>query len=677
MRIETLAAVCVSLLPLDSGAAPSTCSPASGTGVDPRRELQIDGRITELSLSPTGRIWLATATGRTYLADQIGADWQQGTLLLGSPKRWSGISIGRISFFDANTAIATGHIGSTQHGPKDTLYRTTDAGLTWQPVSFGSGEWIYDVFTNDAGEAWMGGSAGSFLHSSDAGRTWEARAAPFDGSSRTHRIVMTSRTTGYVGALQDAIRTTTDGGSTWRDLPTPFQQGKNPKREHGQGDHRIEKLAVAAGLLLVEQDGRVFRSAPDRIDWTPFLEPELISFEVDRSTGRLVGITSDLRLVEFDASLKATPLSSEPLHARPIDLKSVNGAVTVLDENNGLYRVAGGRLEFGYPLTSAGPATPMTSVRKRGDVLWGVTHNHIYNSRDGGQSWCRVGQVFFDIDGFAVKDDDRILLWDGHGTNALFDRRSGQAKAVAGLREDDVIDVLTLPGLWVAYGGRQFETAQRVEVARTFAAGEFRGSRENGFVYVSRDDGDTWVRIDEWREGGVARVFLAPDGHMLLLSYLGSVRRLDRSEAAYRATNLIVADDRNRDRVPHVERAEAFYFSDDRTGYIGGWIHHLGQRRFKTTDGGKTWKPTAEAEFPYRLLLPGRGAYVATDLRQVVVLRADAAEPLAAASRLLAEANGHVSDLSFDDSGRILLEVSSDELGYENRVTKWFSLPMP
>jgi hypothetical protein len=318
----------------------------------------------------------------------------------------------------------------------------------------------------------------------------------------------------------------------------------------------------------------------------------------------------------------------------------------------------------------------MSIVRRRGDVLWGVTPHHVYHSRDGGQSWCRIGQVAFDIGGFAVKDDDRILLWDGHGTNALFDRRTGQAQAVAGLQEDDVIDVLTLPGLWVAYGGRQFETAQRIEVARSFVTGQFRGSRENGFVYVSRDDGDTWARIDEWREGGVARIFVAPDGHMLLLSYLGSVRRLDRSEAAYRGTNLLLADDGNRDRVPYLEHPEALYFADDRTGYVGGWIHYLGDRRFKTTDGGRTWKEIREVEFPYRLLVPCHGGYVASDLRRVVVLRGGAIEPLAAAPRLLAEAKGRVSDLSVDDSGGILLEVLSDDRDLDGEK-QWLSLPMP
>lgn len=75
--------------------------------------------------------------------------------------------------------------------------------------------------------------------------------------------------------------------------------------------------------------------------------------------------------------------------------------------------------------------------------------------------------------------------------------------------------------------------------------------------------------------------------------------------------------------------------------------------------------------------MPGPGVSVASDLRQVVVLRGGATEPVAAALRLLAEAKGLVSDLSFDDAGRILLELSSDDLDYENREKKWLSVPMP
>lgn len=673
MKVEALVALSVLSLPPGAGAAPLPCDPTSS--VDPRRELRIEGRVNELSWSPAGPIWLTTATGNTYVADRLGGDWKEGTLQLGSKDDRIGTSIDRITFFDANTAVATGHFRGIEDMP-DPIYRTTDAGRSWQPVSSGTDEWIYDVFTNNAGEGWMGGSSGSFLHSSDAGRTWEARTAPFDQSTRTHTIFMASSTAGYVGALHDAIRRTTDGGSTWRDVPTPFQQGRYPKLRNDQRQHRIENIAMAEGLLVVEQEGRVFRSAPDRVDWKAFV-PELVTFAVDRSTGRMVGVTKDLWLVQFDASLAATRLADEPLRSRPLSVQSVGGTVMVLDENYGIYRVAEGRLEFGYALRSSGPTTPMGHVRRRGDVLWGATTHHVYNSRDQGESWCRVGEVSFDIDGFAVKDEDRILLWDGHGTNALFDRRSGRVHAVAGLGADDVIDVLTLPGLWVAYGGRQFETAGRVEVSRTFFGDQFRGIRENGFVRISRDSGDTWTRIDEWREGGVARAFVAPDGDLVLLSYLGSVRRLDRSEHGYRATNLIVATERNRDGVPYVERADALYFADDRTGYVSGSTHWLGDKAFKTTDGGRTWRPIPGAEFPYRNLVPVRKGYVASDARGVVLLRAAGAEPVVAASPVLTGPKSFVSDLSLDDSGRILVEVSSEEPPGTERARSWISIPMP
>ncbi|HVG45888.1 MAG TPA: hypothetical protein VM890_14200, partial [Longimicrobium sp.] len=195
------------------------------------------------------------------------------------------------------------------------------------------------------------------------------------------------------------------------------------------------------------------------------------------------------------------------------------------------------------------------------------------------------------------------------GFNVVLDPGAGTLEEIAGLRGYDVVGVVAGDSLWVAFGGRQYESAERVDVARTFYPGEFAGTRQNGFVHVSRDRGRTWTRADEWPEHGVSAVFVHPDGRITLLSYLGSVRRLTPAGTGYRAETLVTTTPQNRDAVPYVQEAGGLYFHGDE-GWLDGWIHHLGNRRYVTRDGGRTWKRVPVRSRHYQALFPVRGGWV-------------------------------------------------------------------
>src|SRR5262249_3343185 len=188
-----------------------------------------------------------------------------------------------------------------------------------------------------------------------------------------------------------------------------------------------------------------------------------------------------------------------------------------------------------------------------------------------------------------------------------FDPATGDTKELGAFGGDDIIHIVPTGDFWVAYGGMQYETTRRIEVARTYFSGQFHGSVDHGFVYVSEDAGNTWTRADTWTDGGVATVFVASPNEIYLLSYLGAVRRLVRRDARWEAANLIAATADTLDKVPYVERPFAFYFSDASHGFVAGWIHHIGNRYFETADGGKTWTRVDEARFPYSRITPFRG----------------------------------------------------------------------
>jgi photosystem II stability/assembly factor-like uncharacterized protein len=639
-----------------------------------RGELNIYGAVTSIAVSPTGKIWIPTRTGRTYFTDDVLGDWSAGKLAFSSDDDFSTPCLDRISFFNTNVAFASGYI-STSHGSvQDTIYRTIDGGESWAPVHFPANEWIYTAFVTPGGKAWMGGSSGNFLYSSDFAASWTLRSSPFTRhDERTHAIFMTESGNGVIGSLRGGLKLTSDNGGSWRSIPSPLDQ-KAYNTTDDRSDHRIEKVAFFGGFLLAEQDGRVFASRQP-IRWRA-LTPALIDLAVDPGSKTFVGITAGRELFEFASDLTATPLLTKPLPAFPIDMEFTNSAVYVFDSNREVYEVRDHVLRGSRPLTSTGPRADIRVVRQGEGLLWGTTGGEIYNSNDEGRSWCRRGPTGGAMVGFDIRPDGHLILWDGHGTNVEFDPSAHGLRNVNSFGSDDVIEIIPSGNLWVAYGGMQYETTQRIEVARTYFSGQFHGSVDHGFVYLSEDAGMTWALVDRWISGGVADLFVASPGEIYLLSYLGAVRKLVRRDARWEAIDLIVANADTRDKVPYVERPFAFYFADANHGFVGGWIHHIGNRYFETTDGGRTWTRVEEAQFPYSRITPFQGSYLAIKGRDLGRLKVLDFTPIDLSTRV--ESNEAITDLTLDRKGRLLIQLTQvGKYGYPDGATRWRVLDLP
>ena len=90
---------------------------AFGQVKDRRAELDIKGRVNEISISPDEKIWLTTAIGNTYYTNNIDSTWHYGKPLIEKKEDDFGIGnphLDRISFFNNDTAILTGYISYTQ-----------------------------------------------------------------------------------------------------------------------------------------------------------------------------------------------------------------------------------------------------------------------------------------------------------------------------------------------------------------------------------------------------------------------------------------------------------------------------------------------------------------------------------------------------------------------------------
>lgn len=110
--------------------------------------------------------------------------------------------------FDATTAIVAG--GYINGG----CYRTTNAGATWDYSSTGN---IYDLwFVNDT-LGFCGGEGGALQRTTDGGITWQPLDNPFN--AEINSLFFLNDTLGYFAGGGGAR--TTDGGDTWTSIGLP------------------------------------------------------------------------------------------------------------------------------------------------------------------------------------------------------------------------------------------------------------------------------------------------------------------------------------------------------------------------------------------------------------------------------------------------------------------------
>lgn len=554
-------------------------------------------REGSVEVSPDGGVWVAMWPHLMFRADSLRGDWQPRPATAQPTGRFWQYSLGqveRITFLDARHALATGHLRperdtaarpGPRHGNDGLLYRTDDGGLTWSPVTLPDAPWIMHAQAGPDGQAWIGGFESPILHTADFGRSWRVLGHPFGGDEGVRTFWFGPGGTGIAGDA-NRMAVTDDGGRTWRTVPTPLAQDAYEDENHD--NYTVDQVLGVPGAWIVEQGGRVFRTPRDRIRWTQL--PGLSTVTREEETGTLFGMDTAGYLVRLEDG-GPRRIASRPLHARLAGrLTARGGAVYARDENGGLYRADGTRETFANPLTSALPVQRAQLVAWDGTGLVGSVASSLLRSPDLGRTWHRVAWLPIEPRGLATRGDGAVLAWDGHANAFWVDPATGRVEEAAALRGWDVVEIVRTPGRWLAFGGMQDETARRVEVAQTFFAGQFDGTRRTGFVLASTDEGRTWTQVDDWKEGGVAALFPHADGSLSLYSYLGSVRRLTPAATGYAARNLVVATRRNADAVPYVQWVSAFHFDGAGRGVVEGTIHHVGRRRFASDDGGRTWR---------------------------------------------------------------------------------------
>jgi len=116
-----------------------------------------------------------------------------------------------VSFIDVNTGYAVG--GQTSIGK---IFKTTNGGTTWSPVSISSGV-LWTCYFLNANTGWVAGSGKAIYKTTDGGSTWTSHLAVTLANVDVNSIQFLDANTGYI-AMGDGIEKTTDGGLTYSEV---------------------------------------------------------------------------------------------------------------------------------------------------------------------------------------------------------------------------------------------------------------------------------------------------------------------------------------------------------------------------------------------------------------------------------------------------------------------------
>lgn len=378
---------------------------------DKRAELEIKGGFSEISVSPDEKLWLTTSTGNMYFTPIIDSNWHYSkSLFIDESKLSMGMPrLERISFFNENKAIMTGYIcsnkGSADH---DGLYYTEDGGKTWELINFGYDSWIYDIEVDKEGHAWMGGSKGEIYYSSDFGIHWVKLNSPFNSFSRMHTIFMSNEHRGIAGALHNTIYITDDNWQTSSKISSPLDQemmvGASPY-------DRIEKIIFWNDWIVVNQNGHIFYSKKDTIEWKKF-PIKIIDFEIERGANELFAITSELGVISFTSPTEFQLVTNKKLNSSPRGLKIVNNSLFIVGLELEVYKINSGSFKHSYLYTSDHKIHEPRIIKHSSNMKWGISDKHLYLSKKDSSDWYRENRFDFYISDFKIMNDSSVILFD-------------------------------------------------------------------------------------------------------------------------------------------------------------------------------------------------------------------------------------------------------------------------
>ena len=428
---------------------------AQDDGRDYRAVLDVRGRTNEISVSPSGRIWLTTLLGNLYYAEGPDANWHYGRLT-DEPKQkkndWEidfrAPDLDRITFFNDDTAILSGFIyGDTATDKHGGYYRTTDGGRSWELRDFGGNQWIYDAVADRDGHAWMVTSNKAIYYSEDFGLHFKQLTANNikDSFNADWILVISMQDAmhGIIGTKSNELLVTDNNWQTARKIPTPLDQGVVSITDDPYDDDRIQKVLLWGDFILVKQLNKSFFSYKENISWQP-LPHNVFDFALDRDNNQLMAVGDNRHPFVFTTPTQGTRLAEDSLPKYyPIDIKAVNGTAYMLMSDGTLFLADRDGLRQLLLYTTDHPIMEPRHIAKGKSLTWGASGHHLYLSeKKSRKRWHREAVTPFYVYSIKLLEDSTIVLWDG-AENHRYSLRSHTLERY--LPEEPLRDFLSAP----------------------------------------------------------------------------------------------------------------------------------------------------------------------------------------------------------------------------------------
>ena len=367
--------------------------------------LSISGGVSELGISNSEEIWVASKAGNIYYTKQIGDLWHIGPYGSLDPYNSnSGKTFERINFFSEDTLMISGFI--QEDGKQDFIYWSGNHGKTWEKVIFGESSWIDAAYINDNGKAWMSGSSQLIYYTENYGKTWKT----FDKAGNENALRFSTlhfakdEKTGLFGSYWNVLYRTIDNCQNWEKLPTPLSQNKY-ERLSKEDRPDISKIRVFGNYYIINQQGRVFITKSNSIDWLYL--PNVTDFEITENEN-LYTINQDLSISLYDSTFSKTWQSEKTVKSSPRAIGVRNNNLFVLTFES-IYKINSVDFIVSQLFTNEIPIQePYLKLQFEGEE-YGFDNNDILHFDKKKKTWYRFMNVDFSIANASLFDNKIVL----------------------------------------------------------------------------------------------------------------------------------------------------------------------------------------------------------------------------------------------------------------------------